>query len=128
MLFIFSTPELIRNLWQLKTAVFLHWCLIRVVPLSGIWFTSELSMHKVNLKLTKLSFTRHFKQHTLFNSMCMAKQMAHRQMLFYNFLQLTFFLMTFSFKNITAKTSPFIDDGLLVQNKLGCLSEANFSG
>ncbi len=28
MLFIFSTPELIRNLWQLKTAIFLHWCLI----------------------------------------------------------------------------------------------------
>jgi hypothetical protein len=22
----FSMPELIRNLWQLKTAVFLHWC------------------------------------------------------------------------------------------------------
>jgi hypothetical protein len=32
MLFIFSTPELIRNLRQLKTAVFLHWCLIRGVP------------------------------------------------------------------------------------------------
>jgi hypothetical protein len=23
----FSTPELIRNLWQLKTVVFPHWCL-----------------------------------------------------------------------------------------------------
>ncbi len=33
MLFIFSTPELIRNLWQLKTAVFPHWCLICAVPL-----------------------------------------------------------------------------------------------
>jgi hypothetical protein len=33
MLFIFSTPELIRHLWQLKTAVFLHWCLIHAVPL-----------------------------------------------------------------------------------------------
>jgi hypothetical protein len=33
MLFIFSTPELIRNLWQLKTAIFLHWCLIHAVPL-----------------------------------------------------------------------------------------------
>ncbi len=32
MLFIFSTSELIRNLWQLKTAVFLHWCLLRAVP------------------------------------------------------------------------------------------------
>ncbi len=33
MLFISSTPGLIRNLWQPKTAVFLHWCLIRAVPL-----------------------------------------------------------------------------------------------
>ncbi len=29
----FSTPELIRNLWQFKTVVFLDWCLIRAVPL-----------------------------------------------------------------------------------------------
>jgi hypothetical protein len=27
----FSTPVLIRHLWQLKTAVLLHWCLICVV-------------------------------------------------------------------------------------------------
>jgi len=33
MLFIYSTLELIRNLWQLKTAVFLYWCLIRALPL-----------------------------------------------------------------------------------------------
>jgi hypothetical protein len=32
MLFIFSTPVLIRHLWQLKTAVFLHWYLILAVP------------------------------------------------------------------------------------------------
>jgi len=25
---IFPTPVLIRHLWQLKTVVFLHWCLI----------------------------------------------------------------------------------------------------
>jgi len=30
MLFIFSTPGLIRHLWQLKTVVYLHWCLIQV--------------------------------------------------------------------------------------------------
>ncbi len=30
----FLAPELIRNLWQHKTAVFLHWCLLCVVPLS----------------------------------------------------------------------------------------------
>ncbi len=34
MLFIFSTLELIRNMWQLKTAVFLHWCLLHAVPLN----------------------------------------------------------------------------------------------
>ncbi len=30
---VFSTPVLIRHLWQLKTVVFLHWCLIHVVLL-----------------------------------------------------------------------------------------------
>jgi hypothetical protein len=39
MFFIFSTPELIRNLWQLKTAVFLHWCLICALPLKRIKLT-----------------------------------------------------------------------------------------
>jgi hypothetical protein len=40
----FSRPELIRNLWQLKTAVFLHWCLLLAVPLAReprikrLWF------------------------------------------------------------------------------------------
>jgi hypothetical protein len=33
MLFIFSMPVLIRHLWQLKTVVFLHWCLICAVLL-----------------------------------------------------------------------------------------------
>jgi hypothetical protein len=28
-----SLPVLIRHLWQLKTVVFLHWCLIRAIPL-----------------------------------------------------------------------------------------------
>ncbi len=32
--FIFSTPVLIRHLWQLKTVVFLLWCLICAVPLN----------------------------------------------------------------------------------------------
>ncbi len=34
MLFIFSTLVLIRHLWQLKTVVFLHQCLIRAVLLA----------------------------------------------------------------------------------------------
>jgi hypothetical protein len=29
----FPTPVLIRQLWQLKTVIFLHWCLMRAVPL-----------------------------------------------------------------------------------------------
>jgi hypothetical protein len=37
MLFIFSTPVLNRHLWQLKTVVFLHWCLIRAVVLCKLW-------------------------------------------------------------------------------------------
>jgi hypothetical protein len=41
-LFSFSTPELIRNLWQLKTAVFLHWCLICAVPLNVFQFIMPL--------------------------------------------------------------------------------------
>ncbi len=31
MLFVFSTPALIRHLWQLKAVVFLHGCLIHTV-------------------------------------------------------------------------------------------------
>ena len=31
--YLFLTPELFRNLCQLKTAVFPHWCLIRALPL-----------------------------------------------------------------------------------------------
>jgi hypothetical protein len=30
---IFSTPVMFRYLWQLKTVVFLHWCLIRALLL-----------------------------------------------------------------------------------------------
>jgi len=32
-LFIFSTPVLIRQLWQLKAAVYLHRCLIHAIPI-----------------------------------------------------------------------------------------------
>ncbi len=34
----FLTPVLIRHLCQLKTVVFLHWCLIRVVLLCDVFF------------------------------------------------------------------------------------------
>ncbi len=44
MLFIFSTLELNRNLWQLKTAVFLHWYLICAVPSTYIVLCSSCEL------------------------------------------------------------------------------------
>jgi len=34
-MFIFSTPVLIRHLWQFKTVVFLHWCVMGAVLLTN---------------------------------------------------------------------------------------------
>jgi hypothetical protein len=42
MLLIFSTPVLIRHLWQLKTVVFPHWCQICAVLFKS---QSEMSYH-----------------------------------------------------------------------------------
>jgi hypothetical protein len=36
--FIVQAPGLIRHLWQLKTVVFLHWCLIR----AALWILNEI--------------------------------------------------------------------------------------
>jgi hypothetical protein len=63
MLFIFSTPELIGNLWQLKTSVFLHWCLIRAVPLdfnlsTGVTDTLESSSILIYLIQVKGVYTQ----------------------------------------------------------------------
>ncbi len=49
MLFIFSTLVLIRHRWQLKTAIFLHWCLMRAVLLQ--LFTKHTKMIKMALKM-----------------------------------------------------------------------------
>jgi len=48
-LFIFSMPVLIRHQWQLKTVVFLHWCLIHGV-LSKVPFDISWKNHLSNLK------------------------------------------------------------------------------
>ncbi len=48
MLFFFWTPQLIRNLWQLKTAVFLHSCIICAVPLEPKVSSSEKGPSAVN--------------------------------------------------------------------------------
>ncbi len=48
----FLTPELIRNLWQLKTAVFLHWCLIRAVPFIDLkWYITRCNIDFINQQL-----------------------------------------------------------------------------
>jgi hypothetical protein len=49
MLFIFSTPVLIRHLWQLKTVVSLHWCLIHAVLF--LVFTVDITNLKMFIKL-----------------------------------------------------------------------------
>ncbi len=67
MLFIFSTPVLVRHLWQLKTVVFLHWCLIRAdllsfcqLAISYTYHFSELPYHRlehfINLPFYQLAF------------------------------------------------------------------------
>jgi hypothetical protein len=62
MYFNFSTPVLIRRLWQLKTAVLLHWWVIRAVPLGCLHnfttFINTLSnierqkMNEIHLKVS----------------------------------------------------------------------------
>jgi hypothetical protein len=51
MLFMFSTPMLIRHQWQLKTAVVLHWCLICPVLLiflpNLVFFLRLSGRHKI---------------------------------------------------------------------------------
>ncbi len=69
MLFIFSTPVLIRHLWQLKTIVFLHRCLLRLSYLPWPHSTNSndpicVSMHKedkqVKVRLHWRDFVRDF--------------------------------------------------------------------
>ncbi len=58
MLFIFSTPVLIRHLWQLKTVVFQHWCLICAVLLRANELDLSFqcrSVARTNVKHTKVS-------------------------------------------------------------------------
>ena len=55
----FSTLELLRHLWQHKTVVFLHWCLIRallLVPPSLLTFTAEVkgrNLHSQSIRKGK---------------------------------------------------------------------------
>jgi hypothetical protein len=64
MLFIFSTSVLIRHLWQLKTIVFLHECLIHIVQLQDaiaqvIYYKktyNNLKGYRVGLKIYNCNF------------------------------------------------------------------------
>ncbi len=54
MQFNFSTPMLIRHLWQLKTVVFQHWCPIELVHCHGIselriWFIFRVKKQTFSL-------------------------------------------------------------------------------
>ncbi len=62
MLFIFSTPVLIRHLWPLKTVVFTYWCLIRALLLRNKYIAecSKFSVRihkKILFKYMKISKT-----------------------------------------------------------------------
>jgi hypothetical protein len=64
----FSTPVLIRHLWQLKTVVFLHRCLISPVPLKLLLFVLALEIDvivgavlKTNLLINGMVTDSHFR-------------------------------------------------------------------
>ncbi len=58
MLSTFSTPVLVRDLWQFKAVVFLYWCLICAVLLAVLMF--ELSSNFLHfVKIKQISKFRH---------------------------------------------------------------------
>ncbi len=56
MLFVFSTPVLIRYLWQLKAVVFLYWCLICAVLLFELF--KEFCLISSNFFIKEIQFNR----------------------------------------------------------------------
>jgi hypothetical protein len=58
MKFIFSTPVLIRHLWQFKTVIFLHWYLICAVLFC--WLGREKMVNHISVKIisNKICFLR----------------------------------------------------------------------
>ena len=61
MLFIFSTPVLIRHLWQLNTVVYPHWCIILCgsIKINYFWTYFIFSWHGFD--------TRHFPSLRIFS-------------------------------------------------------------
>jgi hypothetical protein len=59
---LFSTPVLIRQLWQLKTVVFLHWCLICIALFNDVLKTIN---DKITASLVKKMVVLEFLSWTL---------------------------------------------------------------
>jgi hypothetical protein len=79
-LFIFSTPVLIRHLWQLKTVVFLHWCLMCVVLFNhfAIWQCSTAFLWQQHNKTNNWIMVNDFE--------VMRHQQGYRFLVFYHFI------------------------------------------
>ncbi len=56
MLFTFSTTVLNRHLWQLKTVVFLHWCLICAILMLELQNLDKSGDQSSNLYLNGVHF------------------------------------------------------------------------
>jgi hypothetical protein len=52
----FSTPVLIRHLWQLKTIVFLHWCLLCALLLLKAFSRSNTLAYSLGASVAKKTF------------------------------------------------------------------------
>ncbi len=84
MKFIFSMPVLIRHLWQLKTVVFLHWCLICTVPIIEValkWrhqLIKEFWRH-LEFKFIICSQFLHILQHNVFLGVSWSSRYAKTQ-------------------------------------------------
>ncbi len=51
----FSTPVLIRHLWQLKTVIFLHWCLLCAVLFDELGYHQKLNDQKTQKNVKEIS-------------------------------------------------------------------------
>ncbi len=58
MLFIFSMPVVIRDLWQLKTVAFLHWCLLLAVLFDEIVQNTKICTNLLQKEFYKMSCMR----------------------------------------------------------------------
>ncbi len=70
-MFIFSTPVLIRHLWQLKTIVFLHWCVIHTIPLVN-WEVASIILSVVKSKLFQFSSQTSYKNRLINGASCLS--------------------------------------------------------